>query len=307
MEKDLTELMKNTILREKLIKEINEIRKNLCVEEEKLNTLKIKLDEAKLNKDKIEEMSLNIMLSILSDNDDEKTSLNHEAYFTIKNQYNLCKDIVDNYKSDLKKLEKEKSQLEISDAELNIYNKYIDKLEKEIKSEDAKIKLKENIEYLNGLIKKLVDIEASVVACDKCKTVLRNAVSHLNSAKNWGVCKTANNDNSASFKKHNKITTGKKELNKFNYELKILNYELTELNKDSYFIGLKLSRIFYNFNILYDNIFSDVSIQIHIKRTLKRLTDEKYKLDELYTELKKNKFLIEDKILICNKELLNNI
>lgn len=303
MEEYLTKLIKKITLREKLIAEITEINKNLDTEEEKLNGLKIKLDEAKANKEKIEEISLNIMLSILSGDSEEKSTLKDEEYFTIKNEYNLCKDTVNNYKNHLDELIKRRDDLECSNKEVTYYNNYVERLIKDSKSDENNTK--ENIEYLKKLICKLIDIEESVIACDRCKIVLKNAMLHLNNAKNWGVCKISNNNKSTSFKKHNKIIHSKKELNKFNYELKNLNYRLKELNRDSSFVGLKIPKIFYNFNILYDNIFLDESIQMHIKRTLRRLQDEKYKLDELYTELKKNKFLIEDKIFICSKDLIN--
>lgn len=293
MNTNINEVIHNAILREKLIKRLEFIKDGLVLEEKNLSLLKNKLEKEKENQEKIEEISLKLMMSILSEDSKDNIEKENDHYFNIKSQYDLCKEVVFNHKQDLEVIEKRIESIgNINELLKDIVDESKRKIDN-LRSENEKEIVYEKINYFEMLIEKLVQIEEAVLACDKAKDILKKAMIYLENAKNWGVC---NSDKSTSFIKHSKITESKKELSKFNYSLKVLNYEINQINKDDTFSGITLPKVRYNFNILYDNIFSETSVQVHIKRSLHKLKDEKYKLDDLYTTLKKNKFIIEDKI-----------
>lgn len=271
----------NVILRENLISKVDNMKIVFKAQEEELEVLRTQLEKEHNDVKKLEGISLSSLFAKMAGNKEEKLQKEEQEYFMAKMKYDECFMSVNSFKDDISSLESRLELLGNCEKELNAILK--------VKREELKlngnpnlvVKIDEKECEINSLTKEYIEIKEAIDACEECRGILNNALESLESAKGWGTYDIIAGDMVSSMIKHNKIDKAKTYLNKLTYSIKKLGNELDDISLDLPVGDLNISNFDYTFDVFFDNIFSDFSVQNKIEDAVYKLKDGKEALNKL--------------------------
>ncbi|MFU7516935.1 hypothetical protein [Clostridium sp. HCS.1] len=249
-------------LKNKLLAIGNEINKT----EKTFEELKIKLSKEKKDVDKLESFTLSYIYFKMKGNIDEKISKERFEFLEAQAKYIECEDYLKRLLLNKKEILNELSKL--GDLDLK-YNNLLNKSSEYILSlnndkSKSILKILEKIKFIS--IEKR-EIQEALFEGDRLIPYIDNAISSLNSAKNWGIYDMMGGDLIATMAKRSKMSDASNALNSIKVMLNKYNSELNDLSEDIS-VSLNLDSFSGFMDYFFDNFFTDYFIQGKINSAL---------------------------------------
>ncbi|MGG7162284.1 hypothetical protein [Clostridium ihumii] len=290
-----------------------ELKKNLMIKIENLNSeLKQQLNEfeelkkvlVKEEKDvrKLEGISFASLLSKLLKNREEKLEKEQKEYIEVKIKYDEFKFKISEIQNKIKDKQKRLKELENIETD---YNELLDEKIKNIKLSNEEINKFKLLEYENmedSCIKERTEINEALTVGQELLDEIELALNSFESAKNWGTLDILGGDFLSSIAKHSKIEDATENLHKVSYLIESFNKELRDVYVNTEVLDVNISSFTKTFDIFFDNIFSDISVQNEINGGIERVVDLKAKINNVMNNLEERKRLNERNLKNLKKE-----
>ena len=290
-----------------------ELKKNLMIKIENLNSeLKQQLNEfeelkkvlVKEEKDvrKLEGISFASLLSKLLKNREEKLEKEQKEYIEVKIKYDEFKFKISEIQNKIKNKQKRLNELENIETD---YNELLDEKIKNIKlsnEESNKVKLLEYENMEDSYIKERTEINEALTVGQELLDEIELALNSFESAKNWGTLDILGGDFLSSIAKHSKIEDATEILHKVSYLIESFNKELKDVYVNTEVLDVNISSFTKTFDIFFDNIFSDISVQNEINDGIERVVNLKAKINNVMNNLEERKRVNERNLKNLKKE-----
>lgn len=297
------ELERNT--QKKLNSKLSVIENEINKIEKTFEELKRKLSKEKKDVDKLESFSLSSIYYKMKGNIDEKISKEKFEFLEAQAKYIECEDYLKRLLSNKKGILNDLSKL--GDLDL----KYDDLLKKSsdyilsLNNEKSK-KVSEILSKIKFISVEKKEIQEALLEGDNLIPYIDNAISALNSAKNWGIYDMMGGDLVATMAKRSKMNDASNSLNSIKIMLNRYNSELNDLS-ENISISLNLDGFSGFMDYFFDNFFTDYFIQgkinsaldssINLKKNVLSIQSKlTYKLKTYEIELENLKLKLEEEI-----------
>lgn len=264
MLKDLNEKIKecreNMALKETLEKRNLSLESELNSKEKELIELEKSLNKELKDVQKLKSLSFSNLISNILRNKDEKLEKEEREYLEAKLKYDNFKFKVEKLRYDVEENNNRLGQL------INIEGKYKDLIrEKRELVKKFNLNIRDEIIEIEKEIKDLLsnktEISEALREANNCLMISEETLKSLRSAKNWGIYDIVGGGMISSAIKHNRIDDAKTYMERLSYSVDRLNKELGDVDTSIFNEGLNISGFSYTFDIFFDNIFSDFSVQ----------------------------------------------
>ena len=288
------EKSKESIKLKKILKrEIDILENQLEKDEKKLYDLEKVLKKEKKDVDNLNKLSVSNIIATVLNNKENKLEKEEQEYLMVKLKYdellasiNILKEDLFNKKNRLRteynKAINEKIKL------INVYGNY-----------DIKEKISNLDKRINNIINESREVKEAYSAGSKLIIEVTHAKDELRSATNWGILDIAGGDMMSSIVKHNKIKKANDRFYKITELISNFNKELKDINLSN----LSFSRTSMTFDLFFDNIFTDISVQNKINDALNSIEELKTKVECIINELQRR----YDRLEVELKEVKNEL
>ena len=267
------------ILKERLTSKIKSMKKDLEVKQRELEKLKNQLEKEYNDIKKLEGLSLSSIFAKITGTKEDKLEKEEREYFTAKMKYDECLLSVNCLIEDIESAEYRIEQLGSCKETLRrILKEKRGELKEKGLAKDIKL-IQEKEREINSLMKEYVEIREATDACAEPREIVREALGAFKSAKNWGTYDMIGGGMFSSMAKHDKVYQGKSYLSQLSYSLKKLENELNDITIEIPIGDLNISSLDYTFDVFFDNIFTDFSIQRKIQDAYNMVLDAKMDLE----------------------------
>ena len=260
-------------------------------ENKKMNELKKELDKEYKDVEKLEKLSLSSILATVMKNKEEKFQKEQQEYIMAKFKYEDQENKVNYIKQHIENIEDRLLQLRNCDNE---YRRLLNEKANEIKGSSEENKLNSIEKEIDDLVMELKEIEEAQNIGNRLHVEILSAESALGSAKNWGIFDIAGGDFLSSLAKHNSIDEAQVKIKRISNLLSSFNKELGDVSIQN----ISFSSGTIAFDIWFDNIFTDFSVQSEINKTLDKIINLKGKVEKVLHNLQNENIRLED----CIKE-----
>ncbi len=331
----LIKLKEEIVLKKILDKKLKNLSLQLEKDKSELYELEVNLKKEYKDVEKLKKLSFASILATVMSDKDEKLEKEQQEYIMAKIKYDEFSSKVELLKENIESI---KSRLETLKYCENEYKALLNKKLELIKlygDQDKKVKLSKIEEEIEKMLLEKKEIEEAESAGKDLLRTANLAKDSLNSAKNWGIFDIAGGDMLSSIAKHNKINEAEAQfrrvstlINRFNKELgaggdmlssiakhnKINEAEaqfrrvstlINRFNKelgDIQFEGLSFSTTTIAFDIFFDNIFTDFSVQNKINSSLDNIRNLIRRVEEVLATLNSKKVSINSRISNLRKD-----
>lgn len=283
----------------------------LAIENEISNTektfeeLKNKLSKEKKDVDKLESFTLSYIYFKMKGNIDEKISKEKFEFLEAQAKYIECEDYLKRLLLNKKEILNEISQL----GDLNLkYNHLLNKSSDYILSlnNDKSKNVSKILEKIKFISIEKREIQEALFEGDRLIPYIDNAISSLNSAKNWGIYDMMGGDLIATMAKRSKMSDASNALNSIKIMLNRYNSELNDLSEDIS-VSLNLDSFSGFMDYFFDNFFTDYFIQGKINSALDSSIDLKNKVINIQNKLTNKLKLSENNLENLKIELEDEV
>lgn len=292
--------IKEQVAEKKVLEEkLDNLGKEIPMYECELRDLEEMLNKELRDVEKLKKVSLSSIICIIMRNKEKEIEKEEKEYLIAKLKYNDCSSRITSSKNSKLRIEDrlssledcEKRYAELLDTKLALINIYGDENQKNIILNMEK--------ELDSYFKELKEMEESIGAGNDLYEEIAYTKEILQSAKNWGTIDLFGGDFISSMAKHEKVDQAQNQFIRISNLLSNFNKELKDINIDS----LNFSTTMKTFDIFFDNIFTDISVNSQISNSyddicklqrdvdmiLKKLKDSKESLHEII-DGKKNEY-----------------
>lgn len=306
MLKDLNEKIKecreNMALKETLEKRNLSLESELNSKEKELIELEKSLNKELKDVQKLKSLSFSNLISNILRNKDEKLEKEEREYLEAKLKYDNFKFKVEKLRYDVEENNNRLGQL------INIEGKYKDLIrEKRELVKKFNLNIRDEIieieKEINDLLSNKTEISEALREANNCLMISEEILKSLRSAKNWGIYDIVGGGMISSAIKHNRIDDAKTYMERLSYSVDRLNKELGDVDTSIFNEGLNISGFSYTFDIFFDNIFSDFSVQGEINDSLYKIEDFRNKVLNLIRKLEEKENSVGLKVNLLNDKL----
>lgn len=272
-------LLKNT-----LVKKLQNLEQEIKFKKDELKKLKIRLDKEYKDLHNLETMSFANLVATILGNKDEKIYKERKEYLKAKFNFDQIVKVIELTQDNIEELNKSIKELHNSDDK---YDKLLEEKRRLLKMTGKsydKQQLYQLEKELEDIIQESIEISEALEANKICLLNVEVTLESLDSAANWGTYDILGGGMMSSIIKHDKINDAKTELNKLTYSIERLSKELEDINLELPFNELNQAGSSYMFDIFFDNIFTDMSVQREINNSIEKLT----RIEKQLVKLEKN-------------------
>lgn len=284
--------------KEVLNKKVEKYNAQLKVEEDKLLGLEVKLKKEYKDVEKLKKVTFSNLVSTLMKNKDEKLEKEQHEYLMAKIEYDehtasveLLKQNIENIKSRLKNISNcEVEYKELLNSKIELVRAYGENYDKN--------KL-DNLEYeIDKALRNIKEVEEALSAGKSLVRELDKAKESLNSAHNWGLYDIMGGGIVSSVIKHNRVEEAENSFRNISGLVSRFNKELGDVRVK----GITISTTSIAFDIFFDNIFTDWSVQNKINESLNNVVSIIRQVTIIIRDLNKEKTELSDFILLKRNE-----
>ncbi|MGX4599535.1 hypothetical protein [Faecalimicrobium sp. JNUCC 81] len=291
--------VKNEVAKKYVLeKKLNDLKKELHKSEEELNKLENNLRREKRDVDNLKTLSLSNLVSTVMGNKAEKMEKEEKEYIMAKIQYDSCQSKVSSIKSNINDTIKILSSLAKYEEE------YANLLKKKIEliniygDENTKNKIIDLEEKIDNYLKEIKEINESISVGNSLMVEIAQAKKLLNSAKNWSTFDILGGDLLSSMAKHSKIDEAQAHFSRISNLTRSFNKELRDVNIS----GVGFSSTTKTFDIFFDNIFSDLSVDKHINESYDKVCNLERNVESILKKLKSDKEKLNIEVTVTRNE-----
>lgn len=281
-----------------LEKKLNDLKKELHKSEEELNKLENNLRKEKRDIDNLKKLSLSNLMSTVMGNKAEKMEKEEKEYIMAKIQYDSCQSKINSIKSNINDTTKILNSLEKYEAE------YANLLKKKIEliniygDENTKNKIIDLEEKIDSYLKEIKEINESISVGNSLIGEIAQAKKLLNSAKTWSTFDIFGGDLLTSMAKHNKIDEAQIHFSRISNLTDSFNKELSDINLSE--VGFSATT--KAFDIFFDNIFTDLSVDKHINQSYDKVCKLERSVENILRKLKSDKEKLNSEVTVTRNE-----
>ena len=270
--------------------------------EKELGELEKSLNKELKDVQKLKSLSFSNLISNILRNKDEKLEKEEREYLEAKLKYDNFKFKVEKLRYDVEENNNRLGQL------INIEGKYKDLIsEKRELVKKFNLNIRDEIIEIENEIKDLLsnktEISEALREANNCLMISEETLKSLRRAKNWGIYDIVGGGMISSAIKHNRIDDAKTYMERLSYSVDRLNKELGDVDTSIFNEGLNISGFSYTFDIFFDNIFSDFSVQGEINDSLYKIEDFRNKVLNLIRKLEEKENSVGLKVNLLNDKL----
>lgn len=294
----LIKLKEEIVLKKILDKKLKNLSLQLEKDKSELYELEVNLKKEYKDVEKLKKLSFASILATVMSNKDEKLEKEQQEYIMAKIKYDEFSSKVELLKENIESI---KSRLETLKYCENEYKALLNKKLELIKlygDQDKKVKLSKIEEEIEKMLLEKKEIEEAESAGKDLLRTANLAKDSLNSAKNWGIFDIAGGDMLSSIAKHNKINEAEAQFRRVSTLINRFNKELGDIQ----FEGLSFSTTTIAFDIFFDNIFTDFSVQNKINSSLDNIRNLIRRVEEILATLNSKKVSINSRISNLRKD-----
>ena len=251
-----------------------------------ISKAKIKYSKERLDVEKLESLSFkNFLTSVLGTKREHLTKEQEEMV--------QAKSILDNLQEQHNDLDSEKDKLDHQINNINADNSILDRLlddkKKIILSKNPHLqqeieRLDRDTDIKQSLIKELRDV---VYQCEATLSTIKIALDNIKSALNWGrVDMFLDGGIFTHMNKHDKIKKANQNINRVRSNLNRLNKELQDISQNRIYLA-NINTTDIAFDLFFDNIFTDWSIQSKLNDAHSQLNRVYNKVAQLKTDTRR--------------------
>lgn len=294
----LIKLKEEIVLKKILDKKLKNLSLQLEKDKSELYELEVNLKKEYKDVEKLKKLSFASILATVMSNKDEKLEKEQQEYIMAKIKYDEFSSKVELLKENIESI---KFRLETLKYCENEYKALLNKKLELIKlygDQDKKVKLSKIEEEIEKMLLEKKEIEEAESAGKDLLRTANLAKDSLNSAKNWGIFDIAGGDMLSSIAKHNKINEAEAQFRRVSTLINRFNKELGDIQ----FEGLSFSTTTIAFDIFFDNIFTDFSVQNKINSSLDNIRNLIRRVEEVLATLNSKKVSINSRISNLRKD-----
>lgn len=280
------DIIKNELAKKHVLeKKLEELKKDLSISEGVLYQLEQELKKEKRDVDNLKKLSLSNIVSTVMGNKDEKIQKEEQEYIMAKIKYDNCQSKVHLITSDMINVkERLKSLSDYEDEYKDLLKKKIEIINK-YGDEKTKSKIMQMEENIDSYLKEITEIEESLFVGNRLISEIYQAKKLLESAKTWSTFDLFGGDMISSMAKHSKIDEAQNHFSKIYSLTNSFNKELGDVNLS----GVSFSSATKTFDIFFDNIFSDLSVDSHIRESYDSVCSLESSVENTLRTLRMNK------------------
>lgn len=285
--------IKEQVAEKKVLEEkLDNLDKEISMYECELRDLEEMLNKELHDVEKLKKVSLSSIICIIMRNKDEKIE---KEYLIAKLKHDDCFSRITSAKNSKLRIEDRLSSLE------NCENRYAELLDTKLAliniygDENEKNRIINMEKELDNRFKELKEMEESIESGNILYEEIAYTKEILQSAKNWGTIDLLGGDFISSIAKHEKVDQAQNQFIRISNLLSNFNKELKDINIDS----LNFSNTMKTFDIFFDNIFTDISVNSQISNSYEDICKLQRDVDIILKKLKDSKVslhgIIDDK------------
>ena len=269
----LKKLKNDVSLKSTLNCDIEMLDNNLNKEEKELRYLERQLNKEKKQMDDLNKLSISNIFTSIFKNKKSKKENQEKEYLDAKVKYEKQLLIVNSLREKIKIKRNELDKIENCEEE---YDKLMDEKINVLKLQGdyfTKEKIRLLDEKLNEYLKINEDIRKTHKIGKNLLEEVKLAKHDLEWSKKWGKVDMVAKDSMSSIAKQNKIRKVKLKFENIEKLINQFNKELEDIKINN----LEFSNITFAMDIFFDNIFTDISVQIQINDSIEdieRLEDK---------------------------------
>ncbi|WP_018592404.1 hypothetical protein [Terrisporobacter glycolicus] len=285
--------IKDQVAEKKVLEEkLNNLDKEISMYECELRDLEEILNKELHDVEKLKKVSLSSIICTIIRNKDEKIEKEEKEYLIAKLKHGDCFSRITSSKNSKLRIEDRLSSLEncenryaeLLDTKLSLINIYGDANEK-----NRIINMEKE---LDNCLKGLKEMEESIESGNILYEEIAYTKEILQSAKNWGTIDLLGGDFISSIAKHEKVDQAQNQFIRISNLLCNFNKELKDINIDS----LNFSNTMKTFDIFFDNIFTDISVNSQINNSYEDICKLQREVDIILKKLKDSKVSLHEVI-----------
>lgn len=294
----LIRLKEDIVLKKILDKKLKNLSLQLEKDKSELYELEVNLKKEYKDVEKLKKLSFASIVATVMSNKDEKLEKEHQEYIMAKIKYDEFSSKVESLKENIENIKSRLDTLKYCENEYKVLlNKKLE-LIKLYGDQDKKIKLSNIEEEIEVMLLEKKEIEEAESAGRDLLRAANLAKDSLNSAKNWGIFDIAGGDMLSSIAKHNKINEAEAQFRRVSSLISRFNKELGDIK----FEGLSFSTTTIAFDIFFDNIFTDFSVQNKINSSLDNIRNLIRRVEDILSTLNSKKISINSRISNLRKD-----
>ncbi|SCI75007.1 Uncharacterised protein [uncultured Clostridium sp.] len=294
----LIKLKEEIVLKKILDKKLKKLSLQLEKDKSELYDLEVNLKKEFKDVEKLKKLSFASILATVMSNKDEKLEKEQQEYIMAKIKYDEFSSKVESLKENIENIKSRLDTLKYCENEYKVLlNKKLE-LIKLYGDQDKKVKLSHIEEEIELMLLEKKEIEEAEGAGRDLLRAANLAKDSLNSAKNWGIFDIAGGDMLSSIAKHNKINEAEAQFRRVSSLISRFNKELGDIK----FEGLSFSTTTIAFDIFFDNIFTDFSVQNKINSSLDNIRNLIRRVEDILSTLNSKKISINSRISNLRKD-----
>lgn len=294
----LIKLKEDIVLKKILDKKLKNLSLQLEKDKSELYELEVNLKKEYKDVEKLKKLSFASIVATVMSNKDEKLEKEHQEYIMAKIKYDEFSSKVESLKENIENIKSRLDTLKYCENEYKVLlNKKLE-LIKLYGDQDKKVKLSNIEEEIEVMLLEKKEIEEAESAGRDLLRAANLAKDSLNSAKNWGIFDIAGGDMLSSIAKHNKINEAEAQFRRVSSLISRFNKELGDIK----FEGLSFSTTTIAFDIFFDNIFTDFSVQNKINSSLDNIRNLIRRVEDILSTLNSKKISINSRISNLRKD-----
>lgn len=261
---------------------------------EEKKELKERLSIEELQLKLLEKLSIYKIITKILNSKDTKLKEKEQEYIILKIRYKECITIIEGYEKEYKDIEKKIKDLKGIEEKYKILIDEKYKLLKKDLLENKEItKIDEERELL---VKEKIELDEAIKQGEKCILIIRKIKENLEGAIRFGVYDILGGGFLSQTIKNSRIDDVEMELNGLIYIMDKFKEELNNINVKIPKSILEIDNFTYTLNLVFDKLFSDISLQGKMKSALKNIVNYNSEIEEINGVLKEKEANIEFEI-----------
>lgn len=293
--KDKLLLKESLSYRKKYLEEILNDKK-----EEEIN-LKEKLSRDEIYVKRLEKLSIYKIITKILKSKDSKLKEKEQEYIILKIRHKECIAIIEGYEKEYKEIKKKLNNLEGLESKYKtlVEEKY-NLVKKNLAYNKEVIRIDKEREKL---VKEKIELDEAINQGEKCILIIGKIEENLEAAIRFGVYDIIGGGFLSQTIKNSRIDDVEMELNGLIYIIDKFKKELNNVNLKIPKSILEIDNFTYTLNIVFDKLFSDISLQGKMKSALKNIVNYKNEIEGINTILKDREINIAFEIKELNIKL----
>ena len=269
--------------RRKWTNQLADYETELQEKQQAASNLKSKIEAARGDIEKLEEISFAHLLAILTGSTDERIQEKRDEIATTRLKYDESQRALAHIESSIKEIKNKMDALPDIDYE---YQCIIE--EKERLMEDANSPmtrryndLSENAAAIQSF---LTEAKEAVLAGEKVGASLQEAIEKLQKAKGWGGLDMFGGGAFVTYVKHNHIDDAKESIHDAQTKMRMFHKELLDVNQDAD-LDIDIPGLLTFADFFFDGIFIDYIVQGKIEEAYEKAKEQQNEIDKVILQL----------------------